>query len=400
MLPKINMSAMRSWPLLLIFLLLHHNPSLAFSLKNCTAVYSENVKYLWVTCRERDLTAIPDDIPRNAASLDLSSNNLLKITRTDLRCLSKLTELQVQFNLISHIDDGAFADLMELRAFNMENNKLTNLTDDTFLGLSKLVSLSLNQNHISYISPVAFQPLVSIQVVSLGANRLHQIADIAPIFKLPTLHFLYLGYNQLTSFQSDDLHVNVSNLRLLQLSMNPLRKFSITKDIFPHLSSLDLCKCTIDIEWDVPNKTFLRSLISLSFSGTYISFEAYRGMLQTADSLQTLNLYFMKTWIDEGLIDIACQIPSLGVLDVTVSDIGTIDDNLLRSCSRLTDLVLSRNHLSELSKHSLSSMTQLRRLVLDSNHLPQLPLALRGLSTLEILDLSTNFISGLDCHDF
>ncbi|XP_044039802.1 toll-like receptor 13 isoform X1 [Siniperca chuatsi] len=397
------MQAIRSWPLLLVCLLsclLRHNPLLAFSLKNCTIAYSENANNQWVICKERDLTAIPDDIPRNATSLDLSLNQLLKITRTDLRCLSKLTAAQVQYNLISHIDDGAFADLVELRTLIMDQNKLTNLTDDMFQGLSKLVMLSLYNNRISYISPAAFQSLVGIRTVILGANLLHQISDIAPILKLPTLHDLFLGYNKFTSFQSDDLHVNVSNLKLLRLGMNPLRKFSITKDIFPYLQSLDLSECSCDIEWDVANKTFLRSLTILSFSGTYISFEAYRAMLRTADSLQKLVLYVMKERIEEGLIDIACRIPSLRTLDVSICKIGTIDDNLLRSCSQLTELTFSGSDLSELSEHSLRSMTQLRLLTLNGNHLSKPPLALRGLSILEILDLSSNYISELDCLDF
>nr|ULE72738.1 toll-like receptor 13 isoform c [Trachinotus ovatus] len=388
--------------LLVFFLscLLHTNPLLAFSLKNCTIAYSENPNYLFVTCKNRYLTAVPDDIPKNAISLDLASNHIVNIKRTDLRGLSKARVVLVEYNLISHIDDGAFTDLTELKALIMDQNKLTSLTDNMFQGLSKLETLSLYSNHISYISPVAFQSLVNIERVELGANQIHQITDIAPLLKLPTLHDLMIGYNKFTSFQSDDLPFNVSNLRILQLSMNPLRKFNITKDIFPHLQSLDLCKCSSDIEWDVSNKTFLRSLTSLSLSGTYISFQSYRAMLQTTDSIQKLSLFFMKQWIDEGLIDIACRIPSLRSLEATISRIGTIDDNLLQSCSRLTELTLSANELSELSEHSLRSMTQLRLLELDSNQLSKLPLALRGLSTLEILDLHSNFISELDCLDF
>nr|QDE10500.1 toll-like receptor 13-3 [Lateolabrax maculatus] len=397
------MLAIESWPLFLFPLLpflLYHNPLLAFSLKNCTIVYSENADNLWVTCKEHELAALPDDIPRNATSLDLSSNQIVNITGTDLRCLSKLISLQVQYNLISHIDDGAFADLVELRLLDMDANKLINLTDNMFQGLSKLVTLSLYNNQISCISPVAFQALVSIQYLALGSNHLHQIADIVPIFKLPNLNELLLGYNKLTSFQSDDLPFNVSNLKVLQLDFNPLRKFSIKKDIFPHLQSLAFCKCSCDIEWDVTNKTFLMSLTDLSFSGSSVSFEAYIAMLHTADSLQKLSLFFLKEWIDEGLINIACRIPSLKTLYVTVSRLGTIDDNLLRSCSQLTELTLSGNSLSELSEHSLRSMTQLRFLYLDTNQLSKLPLAVRGLSTLEVLDLMSNFISELDCLDF
>lgn len=118
---KINMLALGSWPLFLFSLLpllLHHSPSLAFSLKNCSIIFPETANNLWVTCKARELTAIPDDIPRNATSLDLSSNYVLKIARTDFRCLSKLISVQVQNNLISHIDDGAFADLVIFRVLH------------------------------------------------------------------------------------------------------------------------------------------------------------------------------------------------------------------------------------------------------------------------------------------
>lgn len=282
----------------------------------------------------------------------------------------------------------------------MDNNNLINLTDNCPKGLSKLVILSLFSNHISYISPKAFKSLVSIKIVILGANQLCQISDIAPILQLPNLDSLLLGYNKLTSFASDDLSLNVSNLRSLQLPMNPLRKFSITKDIFPYLQSLDFSGCSSDIKWDVSNKTYLRSLTSLYFSKDYISFKAHRVILQTANSLQQLVLSSMRDYIEAGLIDIACQIPSLRTLHVTESHIGVLNDNLLLSCSRLTELILTGNELSELSENSFRSVTQLKHLELDLNHLSKLSPALQGLSSLEILDLNSNFISELHCLDF
>ncbi|XP_035530756.1 toll-like receptor 13 [Morone saxatilis] len=397
------MRAEGSWLLFLILLLsllFHPHPVLAFSLKNCTILFSENVNNQWVTCHEQNLATIPDDIPRNAVSLDLSSNHLSQITRKELGCFPKLLSLKLHYNSISHINDGAFADLVELRTLFMDFNQLTNLTDNMFQGLSKLETLDLYCNHISSISPKAFQSLHSIRSVNLSANQLHQIADIVPILKLPTLIDLSLVYNNLTSFQSDDMPFNVSNLKSLQLDMNPLSRFSITKDVFPHLQDLSFGKCSCDIELDIANKTFLRSLTNLFFGGTYISFEAYRAVLERVDSLQKLEMDTMKAWIDEGLIDIACRIPSLRSLEVMFSSIVTIDDNLLRSCSQLTELALSNNKLSELSEHSLRSMTKLRSLELQSNKLSKLPLAVRGLSTLEILDLSFNFISEVDCYDF
>ncbi|XP_028420704.1 toll-like receptor 13 [Perca flavescens] len=392
-----------SWPLFLVPLLsflLHYNPLLAFSLKNCTIDYSEDANELLVTCRQRSLTAIPDDIPRNASTLDLGSNSISKITGTDLKYLPKLTFAALDYNLISHIDDGAFADLEKLKFLSLSNNNLTKVTDNMFQGLSKLVTLFLESNHMSYISPVAFQSLVSLEELDLGSNYLQQITDVAPIFKLLTLNKLSLGNNKFTSFQSDDLPLNVSNIKTLYLTMNPLRKFSLTKDVFPHLWSLELSKCSSDIEWDVSNKTFLRTLTSLALGGTYISFESYRAVLQTTDSLQTLFLTSMKARIDEGLIDVACQIPSLRTLDLGFNHIVSVDDNLLQSCSQITELSLSSNELSEMSEHSLRSISQLRYLDLGRNQLSKVPLAIRGLSTLETLDLSSNYIAELDCNAF
>uniref|UniRef100_A0AAQ5YIC5 TIR domain-containing protein n=1 Tax=Amphiprion ocellaris TaxID=80972 RepID=A0AAQ5YIC5_AMPOC len=384
-------------PPLSCFLL--QDPSLAFSLQSCTIFYSENVSNMWVTCKGRELTVVSDNIPRNAASLDLSWNLLAQITRTDFRGLSKIKSLEVQRNLISHIDGGAFTDLAELLILIMNDNKLTNLTDNMFQGLSKLATLALSSNHISFISPVAFQSLDSLKWVELGSNHLHQVKDIVPLLKLPMIQILFLGYNKLNSFQSDDLPLNISNVRSLSLSLNPLRKFSITTDVFPYLQSLDFSKCSSNMEWKVENKTFLRSLTSLFFSGTYISFDTYREMLQTTDSLQKLVLTYIKEWLD-GLVDIACKIPSLRSLDAAACQIETIDDNLQRSCSQLTELILSANSLSGMSEHSLQSLTQLSLLQLHGNYLPKVPRALRRLSTLDVLDLSFNVISELDCLDF
>ncbi|XP_063324847.1 toll-like receptor 13 [Pelmatolapia mariae] len=398
---EINMLATESVSLLLVSLLsslFHCEHSLAFSLKNCTILYSENSNNVSVTCAERHLTAIPDDIPGNAVSLNLSSNDISNFSRMDLGGLSKLEALYVKNNWILQIDDGTFADLVELKVLDLGENLLTALTKNMFQGLSKLETLSLNSNNISFISPVTFQPLVIIRAVDLSNNFLHQIKSVDYIFKLPTLQHLIITYNTFSSFQSDDLHVNTSNL--LTLSLDSVKKFSITRDIFPHLQSLDLRGWSKDIEWEVSNKTFLRSLTRLHMSETSLSFEVYTAILQTAYSLQELQMDNIKKWIDDGLIDVACQIPSLRTVDVRNSEIRTIKENMLQSCSNLTELNLSFNLINSMADNALQSMTQLRSLILQNNELSKLPVAVQGLTTLEVYDLSSNDISELYCPYF
>ncbi|XP_030609562.1 toll-like receptor 13 [Archocentrus centrarchus] len=397
------MLATGSWSLLLIALLTClccYNLSLAFTLKNCRILYTENANTMSVECAGRDLIAIPDDIPRNATSLNFTSNKVSNITGKDLRGLSKLKVVHAQNNLISHIDDGAFADLVELQKLILDKNNLSKVTENMFQGLYKLVDLSLNNNQISSISPVAFRSLVSLGKVSLSSNFLHQIADIAPILTLPHLEYLSIGRNAFTSFQSSDLPLNSSNLLRLDLMWCQLKKFNITKDIFPQLNLLDLRRCNTSIEWNVANKTFMRSLTSLYLDGNHVTFKAYSAMLQTTDSLKMLKLYFMDKSIKHGIIDIACQIPSLRILDVGNSKIPTIKDTLLKSCSQLTQLRLPYNKMVKMSDRALLSMTQLKNLDLQKNVLSKVPIALRGLSTLEVLDLSFNIISELNSCDF
>lgn len=244
-------------------------------------------------------------------------------------------------NSIPHIDAGAFADSVELTDLDVSYNDLTNL------------SLSLNDNQIAYISPLAFQTLISLQKVNLNSNEFHQITDIVPILQLSNLNELDFGINRFISFESDDLRLNISNLRTMQFQLNPLRKFSITKDVFPHLQSLDLSICSVGFEWNVPNKTFLGSLTRWHLGGTEISFEAYSAMLQSTESVEYLWLSYMTEWFDKGLLDVACQIPALTSLDLTFNDIHVLNNTLLQPCSNITELALVGNVMTDLSEDSL-----------------------------------------------
>uniref|UniRef100_A0A8C5GLV7 Toll-like receptor 13 n=1 Tax=Gouania willdenowi TaxID=441366 RepID=A0A8C5GLV7_GOUWI len=386
---------------LLCFLLLQHS-TWSFSLKNCTISDSddENGNDVYVSCDYRYLTVIPDDIPQNAVSLNLCENHITRITRAELRGLSKLVTAQFDVNRISAVEDEAFADMVELRFLSMNDNKLTNLTEKMFQGLSKLEELYLSDNEISFLTPRAFQSLPRLRSVGLTNNYLSKMTDIHPILKLPALISLQLAFNRLEYFQTDRIPVKLSNLTYLDLSLNFLRKFSITRHVFPNLSSLVFNECGYNIQWDVKNKTFLRSLTRLSLSGIYISFDSYRAILQTTSSLKQLEFSNMKSWLDQGLVETACQIPSLRTLVLTGCSLKTIDDKLLQSCSQITHLNLNFNSLLEMFEHSLQSLTQLRILSMSNNELSKLPVTIRGISTLEVLDLSYNSVKELDCLDF
>ncbi|XP_045914746.1 toll-like receptor 13 [Micropterus dolomieu] len=403
---KISMSAylIQRRLLLLLCLLLHLNSSLAYSLKGCVISYSEDASAdVSLDCSGRELVTVPDDIPRDASSVKLSNNQLEQINRQDFGHLSKLRNLFLDSNQIAHVDDGSFINLVALTNLYMNDNNLTRLTGNIFQGLSNLTTLDLGGNNIQFIHSSAFQFLSSLQTVILKDNKLQQVTDIQPILQLPHLQELNIRANLFTSFQTKDLLLNMSSgLKKLDVSDNAkLEKFSITTQIFPHLEMIDLSGSgrAAGLKWDIPDKTLLRNITQLDFSGTLIPFEEIQKVLQSLDSLMHLRLSYMETFIQKGLLATVCKILTLRRLDLLYNSVPKLSSKLV-TCSQLNELDLSNTNTSELPKGSMRLMKSLRSLTLDFNFLTKVPDDIRSLSSLEVLRLSANRISELTCEDF
>lgn len=388
--------------LLLLSLLLHLNPSLSYSLKNCTVEYSEDSPAdVVLSCLSGELVAVPDDIPRDVSSVDLSNNLIGQIHREDFGFLSELRVLLLDGNQIAHVDDGSFMGLAALSTLSMRSNKLTHLTGNLFQGLSNLTTLNVGENSIQSMDGSAFQFLTSLQTVMLDFNQLQQISDIQPILQLPHLQNLSVGRNQFHSFQTKDLPLNMSSsLKVLDVANSELEIFSITTPIFPHLELIDFsCGISPSLKWDIPDKTLLKNITQLYFSYTSLPFKEMQKVLLSLDSLKQLSLKHLGKWLKEGLLDTVCKIPTLKKLDLSYNSFPNISTKLV-NCSQLTDLDLSSTFMEEVFPGSLQSMKQLRYLSLQNSKLSKVPDDIRSLSSLSILDLSNNYLTELGCGDF
>uniref|UniRef100_A0A3Q1IF04 TIR domain-containing protein n=1 Tax=Anabas testudineus TaxID=64144 RepID=A0A3Q1IF04_ANATE len=391
-------------PILVLFVsfLVHLKPLLAYSLKNCTIDYSDDpLDHVFVDCSNRELVTVPDDLPRDVTSVKLFHNLLKKIHRKDFGNLSKLRILSLQDNQIARVDDGSFMYLSALTTLYMSNNLLTNLTAHLFYGLSSLNMLDLSYNKIQFIHISAFHFLASLQAVMLDTNKLQHLMDIRPILQLPHLKELNLRETFFPSFETKDLHNVSSGLKILHVSGDKMKKFSITTPIFPHLESLDLRRFgqVGVLKWDIPDKTFLKNITQLYLSKSLIPFEAIHKVLKSLDSLMHLKLNYMDGCINIDLLATVCKIPTLRNLDLSWNNVSSLSLKL-DTCSQLTELNLSFTHMTELSKGSVQSMKRLRALHVEHNFLYKVPDDIRSLSSLKILNLSDNLISELGCDDF
>uniref|UniRef100_A0A8C6U0Q4 TIR domain-containing protein n=1 Tax=Neogobius melanostomus TaxID=47308 RepID=A0A8C6U0Q4_9GOBI len=382
-----------------LFLLLLPRPLLFYSLKNCTTDAHDNSI---VFCDNRELEIIPPDIPRTATYLDLSENQLTKISQNDLTGFIRLQTLSVRINVISQIEVGAFSDLLALNELNLARNKLRNLSDNMFDGLSHLSILDLSRNKIKSISKFAFYNLDNLQELNLWNNNLVDMSNIINILQnCPLLMILDLGENNLTALVSDDFPFPSLNLTTLLIGENGLRKVSVQSNIFNKLESLVLSANDPDLVWEVSDKALFNSLKSLHLEMNGFEFETYQLIFQSVSSVETLYLRGTDSDLfNYGLLDWACHIPSLHRLDLSMMGINSISDSLFQACANIVDLNLSGNRIKDVSKSSVSIMTKLTRLYIEMNAFFNVPQAIKYISTLKILSLKANIINELKCSDF
>uniref|UniRef100_A0A668RRT0 TIR domain-containing protein n=1 Tax=Oreochromis aureus TaxID=47969 RepID=A0A668RRT0_OREAU len=368
----------------LVLLVLHVNPSLCYSLKNCSIDYFENPSAdVSLDCSNRELVTVPDDIPRDAATISLFYNQLQKIHRGDFGDMPKLS---LGLNQIVHVANGAFIHLVALKTLSI-----------LFQGLSSLIKLDLSDNLIEFIHPTTFQHLISLETVSLASNRLQQVTDIQSILQLAHIQNLSIASNLFSSFQTKDLPSNMSSgLKFLDLSSNKLKRFSITTPIFHDLYLIGLSH-NDDLRWDIPDKMLLNTHLYLSCPLN--SFGEFQKISQNLNSLMDLRLNYMEKWNEKDLLSMVCQIPTLRILDLFNNHLTNSTGELL-NWSQLTELDLSNTNIIILPKGSIDSMKQLKSLTLHTNMLTKVPDDIRSLISLEVPIMYHNLISEVHCEDF
>uniref|UniRef100_W5NEP1 Biglycan n=1 Tax=Lepisosteus oculatus TaxID=7918 RepID=W5NEP1_LEPOC len=192
-----------------------------------------------VQCSDLGMTAIPKDIPKDTALLDLQNNKITEIKENDLKGLHNLYALVLINNKISKVHPKAFSTLKRLQKLYFSKNQLTEIPT----GLpSSLVELRIHENQIKKIPSGAFSGL-NMNCIEMGQNPLQNGGFEPGAFKglklnylriseakltgvpkdLPeNLHELYLDHNQIQAIELEDLN-RYKTLYRLGLGYNHIR---------------------------------------------------------------------------------------------------------------------------------------------------------------------------------
>uniref|UniRef100_A0A1A8C4G7 Leucine rich repeat containing 32 n=2 Tax=Nothobranchius kadleci TaxID=1051664 RepID=A0A1A8C4G7_NOTKA len=342
-------------------------------------------------------------------SLDLSSNGLYTgMSDYFLAESPSLSNLSLNSNSITKIEQSTFSRALSLRKINLRNNVIMEIEDGAFDSLDHLAELDLSKNSITCI--IDFN-LHNLEILNFSKNSIEffQSAQTNNSFKLRSFD---LSENQMLHFP---LLPENNVLEFLDMSRNNLYNVTntgsagIQRDlVFNHLRSLDMSYNKLI---NLPESLFnhMGSLEVLNVSNNCISMFS----VTSTDILERVKIINLSHNSLQSLTFGENALPSLKKLLLQGNYLTNLDQQIFQRLPNIRYLQLQQNNVkicsSQQNQHepplmdqnkespgcvSFSSVPNLHFLFLCENNLRSLPAHAFVNTPLKLLDLSLN--AGLD----
>ena len=381
-------------------------------------VSSNSISYVDVTsCGEKQL------------QLDLSSNNISKLTNDTFKISCKLDCVDITGNHIKRIDQGVLADLpisklqvgeasmtleiisvilkevaksdiKELKIVDVDLSAVpTNLFD--VLHNMYLCKLHLSHTHIDHLSSVIFRKLNNITTLSLDGNSIPIITPES-FTGMEGLLILELNSNQIENINpsKSNWNLNITELYLTKNNFREINQFAfyglvnVTYLDLSHnygLSILNFTSFTGLSNLRVLNVSFT-TLISLSMHAPLLKQFAYSNALWTA----YIRVVFIPgvTFKYEPFLE-AIDLSNSRLMVKEIWD-SRQNQSLFHGLYHLENLYLNGNYLNNLPVRTFERLISLHNLSLRGCEISNLVLGIfSGLRSLRTLDLRGNKIAVL-----
>lgn len=348
---------------------------------SCIPLFACNRQVDYLDRRQCNLQSVPNDIDRNARTLE---------------------EAYLDCNHIKDLDKPLFR-CRKLRTLSLSENEIIRIPSD-IANLGLLEELNLKGNDVSDL-PEEIKSCTQLKVLDLSSN---------PITRLPlTITLLtsmtHLGLNDISLTQMPQDIGKLRSLRSLEVRENLLRSVPSSISQLSQLQRLDLGHNELD---DLPEQIgLLTSLQELYVDQNDL--ESLPDSIVQCKSLQQIDVSENKLRQlpnDIGDLDQLVDLTvSQNCLDSLPSSIGRLkklsilkaDRNALiqltpavGACVSLTELYLTENFLSTIPS-SIGNLKTLRTLNIDKNQLKELPSMIGGCLALTVLSLRENLLEQL-----
>lgn len=144
------MCAPHSWPTSAMIITCYFlmGPSSYVSCQKKTSCYVQGGR---ADCSHLSLSEVPQNLPRNLTSLDMSHNRLARIPPESLAPYPGLLHLNISFNSIKKLDGGLCKTLNLLQTLDVGHNQVLSVRIEDFSHCTVLTHLILAQNRLKLI---------------------------------------------------------------------------------------------------------------------------------------------------------------------------------------------------------------------------------------------------------
>ncbi|XP_033480767.1 toll-like receptor 3 [Epinephelus lanceolatus] len=335
-------------------------------------------------CSHLSLSAVPQDLPRNITSLDMSHNRLTKFPPGSLTPYPGLLHLNISHNSITKLDQGVCQTLPLLKTLNMGHNQVYVLKKEELSHCTNLTWLIMTSNKLK-LQGEPFSALQSLRVLDVSLNKLKS-AKLGSQPQLPNLVSLNLARNDFTTLETDDfLFLNhSSSLQVLNMSHVSLK--TLEPGCFQPISGL-------------------RTLVmDGSNMGPQVISKLCSELSQTA--IDALFLRKMKLVTLTNTTFTGLQKTNLTFLELSGNGMVKIEEGSFRWLSRLQTLILVDNNMKHLTKHTFQGLKSLEKLQLTNALASSHPIPIiddfsfQPLSALESLILQRTAVRNITEHTF
>ncbi|XP_029005020.1 transforming growth factor beta activator LRRC33 [Betta splendens] len=376
-------------------------------------------------CGGGRLSSVPPGLPDNTEELQLNYNHIQTLQDGAVARYPALKTLSLACNRLQRLESNAFRDSELLESLNLANNELYVGYEESGAALKRLPglrALDLSENKLQdEMAAVLLQNLSSVEYLNLSGNLLQRL-DEASLRDLQQLRELDLQRNLL--FELDDAFRGSARLQRLNLAFNSL--LCLVDFDMAQLQVLNASHNSI--EWFISkpdaNDTFLLETLDLSdnrllffpflpdrsrLRNLYLSHNAIRFYERSAaNATATVEFYNLRghagnvtaqLWNDSLQGDVS----SLEVLDLAGNQVDYLPRGFGASMPALSRLRLRANCLRSLNLTSERFPGSLHELDVSGNRLGGVVAdagSLGALGNLTYVNLSANRLQRLPARLF
>ena len=386
------------------------------SIKTNTVRCEYDLRAKVANCSYRQLRIVPQQLIQDVQGVDLSYNSIEKLKNNSLILYPMLTYLDLSYNNLMLIEQGAFYSLKRLKALSINGNpRLLLLGAEIFLGLENLFELSLAECNLTWVPKNLLTYCPSLKDLDLSYNQLRSINLTSKVRVLESLDLTGNLFNNLCeetvalSCTVESILMGHNPMRFINPNMSLLnsfqeltltgRNFSLDTwtDLFVGVSHSRIQKLVVQFGSlpDVPANIFT-PLIGHRLHLLDLSFNSIKKLHPYGfRNLSIISLNLSNNHIEKFEPEYLSGIVDLVTVNLNENFIAAV--NPLHSIwnSDLENMILSYNNLRDIDQYTFRGLKNLRTLDLKDNKFLISVHFESGIENLEVLDMSGGSISSL-----